>query len=188
MAGSDERARSPLRTGAEIAAVAAVLGLLALLIWKVVHQEHSQIPQQVAKGKHPVAPGFDLPRLDRPGKLSLASLKGKAVVMNFWASWCGPCRDEVPVLERAWVKYRSRGLVVLGIDQQDLTSDARAFARKYHITYPIVRDGPGHVVAQYGLTGVPETFFVNRRGQLVGHVAAAISEAQLNEGIKKAMQ
>jgi cytochrome c biogenesis protein CcmG, thiol:disulfide interchange protein DsbE len=188
VADSDERARSPLRTGAEVAAVAAVLGLLALLIWKVAHQEHSKIPQQVAKGSQPVAPAFSLERLDRPGTLSLASFKGKAVVLNFWASWCGPCRDEVPSLERAWNRYRARGLVVLGVDQQDLTSDARAFARKYHMTYPIVRDGPGHVVSSYGLTGVPETFFVDRRGRVVGHVAAAISDDQLNEGIKKAMQ
>ncbi|HEX9416690.1 MAG TPA: TlpA disulfide reductase family protein [Gaiellaceae bacterium] len=188
MDGPEERARSPLKLGAQVTAVAVVLGLLGLLIWKVVHQNPSKIPQQVAKGKKPVAPAFDLPRLDTPGTLSLASLKGKVVVLNFWASWCAPCRDEVPTLERAWHRYRDRGLVVLGIDQQDLTSDARAFAKRYHMTYPLVRDGPGHVVSQYGLTGVPETFFVNRHGKVVGHVAAAISASQLDEGIKEAMQ
>jgi cytochrome c biogenesis protein CcmG, thiol:disulfide interchange protein DsbE len=181
-------ARSPLKRGAELVALAAVLGLLGLLIWKVVNQEHSKIPQQVSKGQHPVAPDFELPRLDGPGTLALASLRGKAVVLNFWASWCGPCRDEVPALERAWKRYRQRGLVMLGIDQQDLASDARSFARKYGITYPIVKDIRGRVVARYGLTGVPETFFINRRGRVVAHVALQINAVQLDEGIEKALQ
>jgi cytochrome c biogenesis protein CcmG/thiol:disulfide interchange protein DsbE len=177
-----------LKLGAQVAAVVAVLGLLGLLIWKITNQTTSSIPKQVASGKHPVAPGFTLQRINGPGSLSLASLRGKAVVLNFWASWCGPCRDEAPTLERAWIRYRSRGLVVLGVDQQDLTSDARAFAKKNHVTYPLVRDGPGHVVAQYGLTAVPETFFINRHGKLVGHVASAIGARALDSGIRQALR
>ncbi|MBA3717879.1 MAG: TlpA family protein disulfide reductase, partial [Actinobacteria bacterium] len=126
-----------LRLGAQLAALAVVLGLLGLLVWKIVNQEKSTIPQQVAQNKHPVAPAFELPRLDRPGTMSLASLKGKAVVLNFWASWCAPCRDESGDLERAWDRYRGQGVVVLGVDQQDLSSDARAFAKKYGMTYPL---------------------------------------------------
>jgi cytochrome c biogenesis protein CcmG/thiol:disulfide interchange protein DsbE len=172
-----------LKLGAQVAALCVVLGLLGLLVWKIANQDQSQ-----ARKNHP-APEFSLPRLDQPGTLSLASFKGKAVVINFWASWCAPCRDEVPTLERAWDRYRAQGLVVLGIDQQDLSGDARSFAKKYGMTYPLVRDGPGHVVAKYGLTGVPETFFVSRSGKLVGpHVEGRVSERELAEGIHAAMQ
>jgi cytochrome c biogenesis protein CcmG, thiol:disulfide interchange protein DsbE len=187
MSESEPRGRSPLRLGAEVLSVALVAGLLALLIWKIVHQEHSSIPQQVAKGKRPQAPAFTLDRIDRSGSVSLASLRGKAVVLNFWASWCAPCRDEAHTLQSAWLHYRNRGVVVLGIDQQDLTSDARSFAERHHMTYPLVRDGRGHVVAKYGLTGVPETFFVDRRGRLVDHIAGAVNKDQLATGIHTAL-
>jgi cytochrome c biogenesis protein CcmG, thiol:disulfide interchange protein DsbE len=171
-----------VKTGAQIAALGVVVGLLGLLVWKIVNQDKKQAR------KNAPAPAFTLPRLDTSGDLSLASLKGKAVVINFWASWCAPCRDEVPALEKAWRRHRHQGLVVLGVDQQDLSSDARAFARKYGMTYPLVRDGPGHVVAKYGLTGVPETFFVGRNGKIVGpHVEGRVSERQLAEGIHAAM-
>jgi cytochrome c biogenesis protein CcmG, thiol:disulfide interchange protein DsbE len=189
MGSSEERARSPLRMGAQIVAVAAVLGLLGLLAWKVVNQGHSKIPQQVAKNKHPAAPDFTLDRIGRPGELSLASFKGKAVILNFWASWCGPCRDEVPRLEAAWKRLHSKGLVVLGIDYDDLSGDARSFMRRYGMTYPAVHDGRKKTVAAYGVTGVPETYFVNRQGKLVGeHVLGAVSKTQLAEGIRKAMK
>jgi cytochrome c biogenesis protein CcmG, thiol:disulfide interchange protein DsbE len=171
-----------LKLGAQLVALAVVVGLLGLLVWKIVNQDQSQVR------KNGPAPNFTLPRLDSSGHLSLASLRGKAVVLNFWASWCAPCRDEVPTLERAWKRHRASGLVVIGVDQQDLSSDARRFAKKYGMTYPLVRDGRGHVVATYGLTGVPETFFVNRRGKIVGpHVEGRVSERQLAEGIRAAM-
>ena len=172
-----------LKMGAQIAALVVVVGLLGLLVWKIVNQDQAQVR------KNAPAPHFTLPRLDQPGELSLASLRGKAVVLNFWASWCAPCRDEVPVLEKAWDRYRHRGVVVVGVDQQDLSSDALRFAKKYGMTYPLVRDGPGHVVAKYGLTGVPETFFVGRSGKVVGkHIEGRVSEQELAEGIRTAMR
>jgi cytochrome c biogenesis protein CcmG/thiol:disulfide interchange protein DsbE len=177
-----------VRLAAQLVAVAAVLGLLGLLVWKVVNQEKSTVPQEVAAGKRPAAPHFELPRLDRPGRLSLSSLRGKAVVVNFWASWCAPCRDEVPRLDAAWKRWRSRGLVVLGIDYDDLRGDAQKFMRKYGMTYPAVHDGRKKTVAAYGVTGVPETYFVNRRGRIVGeHVLGEVSRTELAEGIEEAM-
>ncbi len=163
-----------LKVGAQALALAAVAGLLALLVWKVVNEERSDVPRQVARGDTPTAPAFSLPRLDREGVLSLASLRGKAVVVNFWASWCEPCKEEAPLLEDAWQRYRGDGLVVVGIDAQDFKGDARAFARRNGMTYPLVHDGPGKTVGAYGVQAFPETFVVDRRGRIVGQIVGQL--------------
>jgi cytochrome c biogenesis protein CcmG/thiol:disulfide interchange protein DsbE len=158
-----------LKPVAQALAVATVAALLGLLVWKVATDERSEVsPQALQAGKRVDAPAFTLARLDRDGELSLASLRGKAVVINFWASWCGPCKSEAPILERAWREHRSRGLVVVGIDYNDFDGDARRFARRVGWTYPLVRDRNGKVLARYGGTGVPETYVVDRRGRLIG--------------------
>jgi cytochrome c biogenesis protein CcmG/thiol:disulfide interchange protein DsbE len=174
-----------LRIGAQAVAVVAVAGLLGLLVWRVTssHGRPTSGP----------APGFELPRIDSAGQLSLASLRGKGVVLNFWASWCVPCKAEAKALERAWQRYRSRGLVVLGVNEEDFTGDARAFARKHGMTYPLVHDGPGKMKRAYGLSGYPETFFVNRDGQLVstsviGPVNHGDNVERFAEGIARALQ
>ncbi len=167
--------------------VAAVAALLALLVWKVVHQDKG-VASQLAKGKRPAAPHFDLTRLDRAGKLSLASLRGKVVVLNFWASWCDPCKGEAPRLEEAWRSFRRDGVVVVGVDAQDFSGDARRFMRRYKLTYPNVHDGPGDILPKYGVTGFPETYFVGRDGRLIGErVQGEISEEKLLAGIKRAL-
>jgi cytochrome c biogenesis protein CcmG/thiol:disulfide interchange protein DsbE len=156
-----------LKLAAQAAATAGVVALLALLVWRVSHGGGGAA-EELERGKTPLAPAFALERLDRPGTLALESLRGRAVVINFWASWCIPCKEEARYLESAWKRYRSRGLVVLGVDVQDFSGDARRFARRYGMTYPLVRDGRGETLEDYGATGVPETYFVNRQGRLVG--------------------
>jgi len=164
----------PLKLTAQALALVLVAGLLGLLVWKVVHNDKAHIGAQVAKGKTPVAPLFTLPRLDTAGTISLAGLRGKAVVVNFWASWCAPCKREAPALERSWKQHSRQGLVVLGIDANDVSGDARRFARKLGITYPLVH-APTTIWDDWGVTGVPETFFVDRRGRLVDvHVAGPV--------------
>jgi len=176
-----------LRLGAQALSVALVAGLLALLVWKVAQQTGGQnVAAEVRKGQTPAAPNFTLPRLDGGGDLSLASLRGKAVLVNFWASWCGPCRDEAPLLEGAARRYSGRR-IVLGVDFQDFTGDARKFVSKYHITYPIVRDGSGKWLDRYGVTGAPETFFVDAEGRVVAHEPGAVDRESLAAGIRKAL-
>jgi cytochrome c biogenesis protein CcmG/thiol:disulfide interchange protein DsbE len=177
-----------LKHGLQAATVTVVAALLGLLIWKVVHQEKG-VASKLGEGKTPPAPHFDLARLDTKGRLSLASLRGKVVVLNFWASWCSPCKTEAPRLEAAWRRWRARGVVVVGVDAQDFSGDARRFMRRYKLTYPNVHDGPGNVLPKYGVTGFPETYFVDRTGRLVGErVQGEISDERLAAGIRRALE
>ncbi len=166
--------RSFGRRAALLGALAAVLGLLAFVTVRT--QRSASITTALARGLTPAAPGFVLPRLDADGTLDLVSLRGKVVVVNFWASWCIPCRDEAPVLEATWQRYRSRGAVVVGVDVQDLTEEAHRFLRETKTTYPQVRDRDNTVYRAYGLTGVPETFFVDRLGRIVRKFPGAVTD------------
>ena len=153
---------------AQLAALIGVAALLGLLIWKVAFGRTTGAADELAEGKLVHAPAFTLDRLDRDGQLGMGDLKGKAVVVNFWASWCVPCRDEAPVLQKTYERYRDQGLVVLGVDVNDFRQDARRFMKRYGLTYPVVYDGKGSTVGKWGVRGFPETFFVDRTGKLVG--------------------
>jgi cytochrome c biogenesis protein CcmG, thiol:disulfide interchange protein DsbE len=177
---------APLRVGAQALSVALVVGLLALLVWKISHQIGDEtVASGVRKGERPAAPSFDLEGL-RGGRLDSAELAGKVQVINFWASWCEPCRDEAPLLEQTWRELRSRGVVVVGVDHQDAAQFGREFARRYRMTYPLVRDPGDKLYDAYGATGVPESFFVARDGRVVAHVPGAITRETLAAGLAKA--
>jgi cytochrome c biogenesis protein CcmG/thiol:disulfide interchange protein DsbE len=109
----------------------------------------------------------------------LEALRGKVVVVNFWASWCNPaCYDEAPVLERGWREYKDRGVVVIGVDIQDTREAALEFMRRFEITFPNAPDPAGKVSVDYGVYGVPETFFVDRQGRIrAKHVGALTDDA-----------
>jgi cytochrome c biogenesis protein CcmG/thiol:disulfide interchange protein DsbE len=110
------------------------------------------------------APSFRAPRFDG-GVLSLEDLRGMGVVMNFWASWCPPCRAEARDLDATSRKYRDRGIVFLGVDiEQDTWDDAREFLREYGISYTTIRDEPGEIARQYQLYGLPTTYFIDKDG------------------------
>ena len=111
-------------------------------------------------------------------------MRGKAVVLNFWASWCLPCKEETPRLEAAWKKWKPRGVVVVGLDANDFKSDARNFARRYGVTYPIVHDGPGRLLDDYGLTALPETFFIRPDGRLSSWTQGELSVEEIETGIR----
>jgi cytochrome c biogenesis protein CcmG/thiol:disulfide interchange protein DsbE len=173
----------------QAAAVTVVALLVALLGWQVVNRNEGRgVADAVAAGKPIQAPNFELPLLDGSGTLSLASLRGKAVVLNFWASWCEPCKEESPRLEAAWQRWRDRGVVVVGVDAQDFRVDARRFVERYRLTYLIVHDGNGSSLGHFGVTGFPETWFVDREGRLVGErIQGPVSDEQLDENISIAL-
>ena len=157
-----------LKLTGQVVALAAIAGLLGLLVWRLTHQSS---PPKIGGP----APNFTLDRIDTGGRLDLASLRGKPVVLNFWASWCGPCKGEAKLLEQTWQRYRAKGVVFVGVDYNDVTSDARRFLERHAITYPTVRDRSGMIADRYGVSGVPETYFINRRGRLVGdHIKGTV--------------
>jgi cytochrome c biogenesis protein CcmG/thiol:disulfide interchange protein DsbE len=118
--------------------------------------------------------------------VKLADLKGQPVMVNFWASWCIPCRDEAALLQGAAKQYGSR-VVILGIDHQDFRGDARGFVRRYGLTYPSVVDKGDKLYTRYGLTGVPETFCADRTGRVVAHVPGAVTKETLQQCIQDAL-
>lgn len=168
-----------LKLTGQALAVALVAGLLALLIWKVAH----------GSGKTAEPKNFTLPRLDKPGKLELASLKGKVVVLNFMASWCVPCGQEAPQIEKLWQAYRNKGVLIVGVDTADDSSDARAFVRHHKLTYPIVRSLGYSIWGPYGLTGVPETRVIDRKGRYgPTQFHGAITGSDLRRAIDQALR
>lgn len=140
------------------------VGILAsLLVWKLTHQTP---PPKVGAP----APGFSLPRLDGSGSVSLRSFRGNTVVLNFFQSACDACKQESPVLERLWRENRRRGLVVLGVDANELSRrDGTRFVRAHRLTYPIAYDANGVVSGNsYSAFYLPVTYVLNRRGRIVG--------------------
>jgi cytochrome c biogenesis protein CcmG, thiol:disulfide interchange protein DsbE len=113
-------------------------------------------------------PEFSLPVLGSDAMFSSSDLDGHPVVINFWASWCIPCREEARVLEAAWKKYESEGVRVLGVNVQDSEQDALAFAKEFGVTYPTVRDTDLKLWTKLGVGGLPETFFVDHKGIFFG--------------------
>jgi cytochrome c biogenesis protein CcmG/thiol:disulfide interchange protein DsbE len=133
------------------------------------------------------APDFKLAKLGGGGNMSLSDFKGKPVVLNFWASWCDPCNEEAPFLQKTWeTRLQSQGVVLLGIDGQEKTSDAQAFMHKYGISYPNVQDTlDGSTGISYGVAGFPETVFIDRNGVVVAKSIAVLNEKVLDQELKK---
>jgi len=171
-----------------VIAAGVVCALLALLVWDVAHNSGGKVASDVDKGRIVKAPAFNLPRVTGNGKLSLASLRGKVVVVNFWASDCVPCKDEQAELNKTAAKWADKGVVFLGIDEVEVRSFAQKYLQHYKVPYLSVADADAAIAGKFGVTGTPETFFIDRRGRVVPpHIVSIAKPADLEAGIRRAL-
>ena len=124
------------------------------------------------------APGFTLEGLDG-GEVSLSALDGNVVVLNFWASWCGPCRREMPDFQKAWEEHEEQGVVFVGIAVDDTASEASKFAEQVGVTYPLALDTTGDVARAYRIRAVPSTYFIDRQGRLATTLSGLANQGAL---------
>jgi cytochrome c biogenesis protein CcmG/thiol:disulfide interchange protein DsbE len=160
--------------------------VVGLLIYGVSAQSASRtLDESVAHQERPQAPeaGRTLPVLGVAGVSSLASLRGKVVVLNFWASWCTPCQVEAPLLEHAQSLLSRHNGMVLGVTYEDASPDSLTFVRRYHLTYPNLRDADGSFAHAYGTDQLPESFLIDRQGQVVAVSRGEIDQIFLNRAI-----
>jgi cytochrome c biogenesis protein CcmG/thiol:disulfide interchange protein DsbE len=195
------RRRRTLRLLVQASALALVALLLGLLVQRTLATGAGpHLVSDVRAGERPLAPEFELPVLwpqaeTWPARLrsaladervALRELRGYPLVINFWASWCQPCKAEAPRLNSSASTYAGE-VVFLGLDVQDFESDALRFLERYDTNYVSVRDGGDSTYSAYGLTGLPETFFLDRRGRVISHWIGEISEDELQTGIEEAI-
>jgi cytochrome c biogenesis protein CcmG/thiol:disulfide interchange protein DsbE len=185
-----ERKRSRKRSIIIFTVISLLNAGLLILLWTQLLTPAQQSSSQATPSDPLIgatAPDFTLTILNGSGnqKLSLADFKGKPVVINFWSSTCAPCNDEMPLLESQWERVRSQGIVFLGIDVEDTSSDGLKFLRQHGVTYTSVIDSTGATLVSYGVTYTPETIFINRAGKVISAVRQEITSQQLQENLNK---
>lgn len=164
-------------------AAAALVGLLAYGVFS--KGASTTLDDALAKGKRPDAPTMTLPKLGAQGSGSLADYKGKVVVLNMWASWCEPCREEMPLLQKVHQQITGKGGVVLGVDTQDASGKALEFLQQTKATFPSVRDRDRTYGRDFGVTGYPETFLIDRRGRVAALRRFPVTQGWLDQHLPK---
>ena len=164
------------RTGL-IVAFAVVLALLALLAWGLKKAQAGPLESGMA-------PDFTLTSFD--GRiLTLSELRGQVVIINFWASWCPPCREEAAYLEQTWRKYEGRGVIFIGVDWVDTEKEALAYLDEFDLTYFNGPDIGTRIAQAYNIQGVPETFYVAKNGELRGVHIGPLKSPELDNKIEE---
>ena len=162
------------------------VGLFALILTQLLTPATHPVSDPLVG--HP-APNFSLVMLQSDsGKktLSLSNFKGKAVVLNFWASWCEPCKEELPLLESSWKRLQAQGkdVVFLGIDFQESSSNATSFLHYYGVTYLAGLDTDGSIASKYGVTSLPQTIFINRAGTVTRREPQELTAQELSNNLQ----
>lgn len=174
-----------MRKGPAAVVVALAAALVGLLSYGVAQRgEDRSIDAAVINGER-----IDPPQAEQPLGLlgspdrsrSLADYRGKVVVLNFWASWCDPCVEELPLLQRTQESLASRNAMVLGVNLRDVSSDALGFVRRFKLTYPSLRDPDAELARAYGTVGYPETFVIDRGGRIAAKRRGPVTQAWLDE-------
>jgi cytochrome c biogenesis protein CcmG/thiol:disulfide interchange protein DsbE len=169
-----------------VIAVVGVVALLGLLAYGLGSSDPERgIDAALARGERVDPPPLELDRLSGGGEGSLDEYRGKVVVVNAWASWCGPCREELPLLQR-WherISQGGRGTVLGVAGLGDVSSDSRDFVRKYGLTYPQLRDPEGETLTEWGVIGYPETFVIDSRGKIAAIERGVIDDAFMRDEV-----
>ena len=167
-----------------IAIVCGLLALIALLAYGLVQNEPDRgVDEALQRGERSPAPALELPKLGGGGKAALADYRGQVVVLNFWASWCKPCKDESPLLERWHRRMQGRGGTVLGVDMLDVTERAQDFIDEYGLTYPMLKDKDGEGLERFGVAQYPETFVIDRRGRIAAVARGPVDDAFMRRSV-----
>jgi cytochrome c biogenesis protein CcmG/thiol:disulfide interchange protein DsbE len=175
-----------LKLAGQIGAVGLVAAMLGLLVWKVAKDDKTNVAADFTKGRNTTAADFTLERLNGRGKVTLSSLRGKVIVVNFWAAWCDPCKREAPRFQSAYERYGDR-VEFVGVDTADFSGDARSFLERYGVTYPNVRDPSTRVLKKYGGLPLPRTFVIDRSWRVSAYIFGEARAEDLQSAIEEAL-
>jgi cytochrome c biogenesis protein CcmG, thiol:disulfide interchange protein DsbE len=175
-----------VRKGVVVSVIAVAAALLALLAYGVASQgTDTSIDDALAEGERVEAPRASLPLLGSEREGTLADYRGQVVLLNFWASWCPPCVEELPLLERTQRRLEGRGATVLGVNYKDLPEDALGFVRRFGVSFPSLRDRDGEYAERFAAVAFPETFVIDRRGRIAATRRGPVDQRWLDRTLPR---